>query len=172
MIEKILSCVLQTWQRPTLPRLETKYHWRWGVSRPCSEWERVQPPRDNHQVGKTQHMIHAFRMDHMIACLLVYLILFACRSQGTPIGHTVTSHMRQRLIQAITDHVFTWKLLFREAGEPKLYLIYTSFCDRSVCLPCSRSSVAAIQTRGRRALWRGPSGALRASGQNRSSSFA
>jgi hypothetical protein len=52
-------------------------------------------------------MIHAERMDHMIACLLVCLILFARRSQGTPIGHTVTSKMRQRLIQAITDHVFS-----------------------------------------------------------------
>ncbi len=43
---------LQTWQRPTLPRLKTKYHWRWGVSRPSSEWDRVQPPRQNHQVGE------------------------------------------------------------------------------------------------------------------------
>lgn len=51
-----MCCVLQTWQRPTLPRLKTEYHWRWGVSRPCSEWERVQPPRNNHQVGKTQRM--------------------------------------------------------------------------------------------------------------------
>ena len=51
-----LSCVLQTWQRPTLPRLETKYHWRWGVSRPCSEWERVQPPRNDHQVSEAQHL--------------------------------------------------------------------------------------------------------------------
>jgi hypothetical protein len=42
----------QTWQRPTLPRLETKYHRRWGVSRPSSEWDRVQPPRHSHQVGK------------------------------------------------------------------------------------------------------------------------
>ena len=42
----------QTWQRPTLPRLETEYHRRWGVSRPSSEWDRVQPPRNNHQVGK------------------------------------------------------------------------------------------------------------------------
>src|SRR5262245_24957217 len=41
----------QTWQRPTLPRLKTKYHRRWGVSRPSSEWDRVQPPRYNHQVG-------------------------------------------------------------------------------------------------------------------------
>ena len=42
---------LQTWQRPTLPRLKTKYHRRRGVSRPSSEWDRVQPPRHNHQVG-------------------------------------------------------------------------------------------------------------------------
>lgn len=42
----------QTWQRPTLPRLETKYHRRWGVSRPSSEWDRVQPPRHSHQVSK------------------------------------------------------------------------------------------------------------------------
>lgn len=62
-------------------------------------------------------------------------------------------------------HVFTWKLLFREAGEPKLYLIYTSFLDLSVLYLCSTASEAAIQTRGRRALWRGPSGAHRASGQ-------
>lgn len=59
-VEKIvLSCVLQTWQRPTLPRLKTKYHRRWGVSRPCSEWERVQPPRQNHQVGKAQDLLPA-----------------------------------------------------------------------------------------------------------------
>jgi hypothetical protein len=43
---------LQTWQRPTLPRLRTEYHRRWGVSRPSSEWDRVQPPRHNHQVGE------------------------------------------------------------------------------------------------------------------------
>ena len=65
--EKILCCVLQTWQRPTLPRLETEYHWRWGVSRPCSERERVRPPRDNHQVGKTQHVIHAERMETVVS---------------------------------------------------------------------------------------------------------
>ncbi len=55
------SCALQTWQRPTLPRLKTKYHRRWGVSRPCSEWERVQPPRQNHQVGKAQDLRLAWR---------------------------------------------------------------------------------------------------------------
>src|SRR5215467_16284458 len=42
----------QTWQRPTLPRLKTEYHRRWGVSRPSSEWDRVQPPRYNHQVSE------------------------------------------------------------------------------------------------------------------------
>ena len=51
--ENFSTCVLQTWQRPTLPRLETKYHQRWSVSRPSSEWDRVQPLRHNHQVGET-----------------------------------------------------------------------------------------------------------------------
>ena len=54
MCDEKISCVLQTWQRPTLPRLKTKYHRRWGVSRPCSEWERVQPPRHDHQVSEAQ----------------------------------------------------------------------------------------------------------------------
>jgi len=30
-----------TWRRPTLPRLEPQYHWRWGFSRPSSGWDRV-----------------------------------------------------------------------------------------------------------------------------------
>lgn len=51
-VEISLSCVQQTWQRPTLPCLETKYHWRRSVSRPSSEWDRVQPLRHSHQVGK------------------------------------------------------------------------------------------------------------------------
>ena len=49
-----IRCGGKTWQRPTLPRLKTKYHRRWGVSRPSSEWDRVQPPRHNHQVGEAQ----------------------------------------------------------------------------------------------------------------------
>jgi hypothetical protein len=44
--------LLQIWQRPTLPRLETEYHRRRGVSRPSSEWDRVQPPRHSHQIGE------------------------------------------------------------------------------------------------------------------------
>jgi hypothetical protein len=57
------ACVTlwQTWQRPTLPRLKTKYHRRWGVSRPSSEWDRVQPPRNNHQVGKRVKQTGLFR---------------------------------------------------------------------------------------------------------------
>lgn len=51
-----ITCPWQTWQRLTLPRLETKYHQRWSVSRPSSEWDRVQPLRHNHQVGK-RHVI-------------------------------------------------------------------------------------------------------------------
>jgi hypothetical protein len=36
-------------RRPTLPRLEAKYHGRWGVSRPSSGWDRVYQPRDGHR---------------------------------------------------------------------------------------------------------------------------
>jgi hypothetical protein len=61
--EKISTCVWQTWQRPTLPRLETKYHQRWSVSRPSSEWDRVQPLRHNHQVGKTHVVREAVSSD-------------------------------------------------------------------------------------------------------------
>ena len=44
------KCASKTWQRPTLPRLETKYHRRRGFSRPSSEWDRVRTPRHGHQV--------------------------------------------------------------------------------------------------------------------------
>src|SRR3954468_4384482 len=40
----------KTWQRPTLPRLETEYHRRRGFSRPSSGWDRVRSPRYGHQV--------------------------------------------------------------------------------------------------------------------------
>jgi hypothetical protein len=40
----------KTWRRPTLPRLETQYHGRWGFSRPSSGWDRVGGPRHGHQV--------------------------------------------------------------------------------------------------------------------------
>src|ERR1035437_3920327 len=38
------------WRRPTLPRLKTQYHGRWGFSRPSSGWDRVGGPRHGHQV--------------------------------------------------------------------------------------------------------------------------
>ena len=44
------SSDMKTWQRPTLPRLETEYHWRGGFSRPSSGWDRVWTPRYGHQV--------------------------------------------------------------------------------------------------------------------------
>ena len=34
----------KAWRRPTLPRLETQYHWRGGVSRPSSGRDRVLGP--------------------------------------------------------------------------------------------------------------------------------
>src|SRR5262249_9788592 len=45
----------KTWQRPTLPRLETKYHRRRGISRPSSGWDRVQRPRYDHQVVRSEN---------------------------------------------------------------------------------------------------------------------
>ena len=37
-------------QRPTLPQLKLKYHWRVFVSRPSSEWDRVVPKSYNHPI--------------------------------------------------------------------------------------------------------------------------
>ena len=56
---KVFSlCSLQAWQRPTLPRLKTKYHWRWGDLRPSSRWDRVWTPRQSHQAGEEQRDEH------------------------------------------------------------------------------------------------------------------
>ena len=40
----------KSWQRPTLPRLKPKYHWRDQVSRPSSRWDRVVPRCNSHQL--------------------------------------------------------------------------------------------------------------------------
>ena len=37
-------------QRPTLPQLKLKYHWRVFVSRPSSERDRVGPKSYNHPI--------------------------------------------------------------------------------------------------------------------------
>ena len=37
----VCGAVWRAWRRPTLPRLETQYHWRRGFSRPSSGWDRV-----------------------------------------------------------------------------------------------------------------------------------
>ena len=60
LLGRIQFTHMQTWQRPTLPRLKTKYHRRRGVSRPSSEWDRVQPPRHYHQVGVCVNMTSGF----------------------------------------------------------------------------------------------------------------
>src|SRR5471030_2159035 len=49
-----LICLLQASRRPTLPRLKTKYHWRWGDLRPSSGWDRVWTPRQSHEAGERQ----------------------------------------------------------------------------------------------------------------------
>lgn len=35
-----------------------KYHRRWGISRSSSEWDRVHPPRHNHQVNETVKFVY------------------------------------------------------------------------------------------------------------------
>src|SRR5947209_13809748 len=52
---------LRTWRRPTLPRLGTQYHGRWGFSRPSSGWDRVRTPRHGHQVVKPIQLSGASR---------------------------------------------------------------------------------------------------------------
>ena len=54
VMKGLYLCLSQAWQRPTLPRLKTKYHWRWGDLRPSSRWDRVWTPRQSHQAGEGQ----------------------------------------------------------------------------------------------------------------------
>ena len=39
-----LTSASKAWRRPTLPHLEMQYHWRGGISRPSSGWDRVLEP--------------------------------------------------------------------------------------------------------------------------------
>ena len=73
---------LQTWQRPTLPCLKTKYHRRRGVSRPSSEWDRVQPPRHNHQVGGDVICFTLFLVFHFLMLTPIVGTSRAFRAQG------------------------------------------------------------------------------------------
>ena len=66
-------CLLQASQRPTLPRLKTKYHWRWGDLRPSSGWDRVWTPRQSHEAGERQineaHVqVFQFFSQHCLLC--------------------------------------------------------------------------------------------------------
>ncbi len=49
----------QAWRRPTLPRLEPKYHRRGGLSRPSSGWDRVGHPRYGHQAGEDRRFVRS-----------------------------------------------------------------------------------------------------------------
>jgi hypothetical protein len=85
----IRPTALYAWQRPTLPRLETKYHRRWGVSRPSSEWDRVQPPRHSHQADE------AVRDNFLVSytCRSTRSFgLFLRRSNATPAGPKPKGH--------------------------------------------------------------------------------
>ena len=97
LLREDCCCVSQTWQRPTLPRLETKYHWRRGVSRPCSERERVQPPRNDHQVSEAQQMRSWYRLS-LFDCF-EHVLGFAqgtigCKPQGQRPSRLMTRPVR------------------------------------------------------------------------------
>ena len=70
----------RTWRRPTLPCLETQYHGRWGFSRPSSGWDRVQAPRQSHQV--VQPTPEWFGGVGQVLVFLVYAVLEASRGGG------------------------------------------------------------------------------------------
>src|SRR4030095_713670 len=79
----------KTWQRPTLPRLETQYHWRRGFSRPSSEWDRVQAPRNNHQVVQTRGNANA----------IINMRIVPMTAAGTyPCARRLTSDQAKRAI--------------------------------------------------------------------------
>ena len=86
---------LQIWQRPTLPRLKTKYHRRRGVSRPSSEWDRVQPPRHNHQVSKVHVNIEKLVFP---SCSFVFRVinLFGRSPQGRLAAGACAPRLPQR----------------------------------------------------------------------------
>ena len=56
--QECISCSWKTRRRPTLPCLKTKYHRRYRLSRPSSEWDRVGHLRHNHLVIQV-HETHA-----------------------------------------------------------------------------------------------------------------
>ncbi len=72
-----------TWRRPTFPRLRTQYHGRWGFSRPSSGWDRVQSPRQSHQIVQQTRNLCCVRTFLRDACagsgvLCMLCVGFAC----------------------------------------------------------------------------------------------
>jgi hypothetical protein len=94
------------WRRPTLPRLETQYHGRWGVSRPCSGWERVYQPRDGHQATGPDPL-----MDEMVS--VVCVTCFGAVRGGWRTIHAVV----------LRDREFYWAIrIARLRGLPRFHL--------------------------------------------------
>ena len=62
-VTKLVSftCGWKTRRRPTLPCLKTKYHRRYRLSRPSSEWDRVGHLCHNHLVIQTHVLMHFHR---------------------------------------------------------------------------------------------------------------
>ena len=71
-------CAWKAWRRPTLPRLETQYHWRGGVSRPSSGWDRVFLPRCDHQAVEAHGAL-----GYEIVCLCVWRMCDPSVCQGS-----------------------------------------------------------------------------------------
>ena len=52
------TCIWKTRRRPTLPCLKTKYHRRYRLSRPSSEWDRVGHLCQNHLVIQVHETVN------------------------------------------------------------------------------------------------------------------
>ena len=102
-------CSLQAWQRPTLPRLETKYHWRWGDLRPSSRWDRVWTPRQSHQAGEEQRRERVARSEQRRG--EVWLSTF--RYWLLAIGHSLHSST----CMLFRDLIVLWKDIDNESDQ-------------------------------------------------------
>ena len=133
-----IACALQTWRRPTFPRLETKYHRRWGVSRPSSEWDRVRPPRNDHQVGEAQAMEKLGRRDRVFSF-----------SRGAPepsCGYTCTVQMPHPSASPKAKHRQERHRASRRRHTPDKG--HTAVSGRPAAAPCGALAEVADATAG------------------------
>ena len=110
------------WQRPTLPCLKTKYHRRWEVSRPSSEWDRVGASRNNHQANKNRIICDASRSCVASASAFGFIAAHAVsrnqvnRAISTGKLHALP-HFHTRPINVVVFHGSQGRTSF-EAGFP------------------------------------------------------